>query len=113
MVDLVCHARGWMTGAYLDQVRRTDEMVGRFLAAAPPQVTIIVTSDHGGAGYTHWAGTPEDVHIPWLVRGPGVHPARFLNSPVHTFDTAATAAYILGVTLDPRSSGKAITEPWN
>ena len=73
MVDLTGHAQGWMSEAYLRQVSATDAALARLLAVVPPETTIIVTADHGGSGYIHWSGAPEDVHIPWIVKGPG-HP---------------------------------------
>jgi hypothetical protein len=113
MVDLTGHAQGWMSDAYLSQVRATDAALARLLAVVPPETTIIVTADHGGSGYIHWSGAPEDVHIPWIVKGPGIRSARALGSEIHTFDTAATIAHVLGLQLVPQAQGKPVLEPWN
>jgi hypothetical protein len=113
MVDLTGHAQGWMSEAYLRQVSATDAALARLLAVVPPETTIIVTADHGGSGYIHWSGAPEDVHIPWIVKGPGIRSARALGSDIHTFDTAATIAHVLGVKLPADVQGKAVLEPWN
>jgi hypothetical protein len=113
MVDLTGHAQGWMSEAYLRQVSATDTALARLLAVVPPETTIIVTADHGGSGYIHWSGAPEDVHIPWIVKGPGIRSARALGSDIHTFDTAATIAHVLGVKLPAEVQGKAVLEPWN
>jgi hypothetical protein len=113
MVDLTGHAQGWMSDPYLTQVRATDAALGKLLAVVPPETTIFVTADHGGSGYIHWSGAPEDVHIPWIVKGPGIRSARALGSEIHTFDTAATIGHVLGVPMAPDVQGKPVLEPWN
>ena len=113
MVDLVGHAQGWMSDAYLGQVRATDRALGRLLAAAPPEATVIISADHGGSGYIHWSGAPEDVYIPWIVKGPGVRPGHALGADIHTFDTAATIAHVLGLQLTAQAQGHPILEPWD
>jgi hypothetical protein len=112
LVDLVGHAEGWMSPPYLEQVRATDRELGRLLAALPTDTTILVTSDHGGAGYIHWSGLDEDVRIPWIIAGPGVHASRALRTRIHTFDTAATVAHVLGLSLVPEALGRPVLEPW-
>ncbi len=111
-VDMVGHALGWMSPAYLVQVAATDAALGRLLAAIPPDATVLVSADHGGSGYIHWSGLPEDVHIPWIVKGPGIRAGRPLEAQVGTQDTAATIAHVLGLTLDPGAFGHAVAEPW-
>jgi predicted AlkP superfamily pyrophosphatase or phosphodiesterase len=111
-VDQTGHAQGWMSRAYLDQVARTDADLGPLLAALPPETTVIVSADHGGSGYSHWSNFEEDLHIPWIVRGPGIRPGRPLLSTIRTLDTAATAARVLGLALDAAAEGQAIDEPW-
>ena len=111
-VDLTGHALGWMSGDYLKQVAATDLALGGLLAALSPETTVLVSADHGGSGYIHWTGLPEDFHIPWIVKGPGVAPARPLKSAINTLDTAATVAHVLGLELDAAALGRPITEPW-
>jgi hypothetical protein len=111
-VDQTGHAQGWMSQAYLRRVAQTDAALGPLLAALPPETTVIVSADHGGAGYSHWSYLDEDLHIPWIVKGPGIRPGRALIAPVRTIDTAATAARVLGLTLDAAAEGQAVDEPW-
>jgi predicted AlkP superfamily pyrophosphatase or phosphodiesterase len=111
-VDLVGHEVGWMSSAYVAQVVRTDAALAPLLQALPPETTVIVTADHGGAGYVHWNGLPEDLHIPWIVAGPGIPAARPLEGAISTLDTAATIAQVLGVALPPEAVGHPIAEPW-
>jgi predicted AlkP superfamily pyrophosphatase or phosphodiesterase len=76
--DVVGHARGWMSPAYLDAVRAADGYVGRILAAIrrageAEETLVVVTADHGGSGHTHLdPAAYDDYRIPFLVVGPGV-----------------------------------------
>ena len=78
----------------------TDEALGKILAELDArglrdETLIIVTADHGGHDTTHGSSMPEDMTIPWIVSGPFVQP-KVLTTQVHTMDTAATAAFMLG-----------------
>ncbi len=99
--DLVAHSYGWLGQAQLAAYREGDAALGKLLAGLDfaglrPSTLVIITSDHGGHETTHGSDLPEDVTIPWIVSGPFVRPAQ-LTSFVHITDTAATAAFILGL----------------
>jgi len=76
--DVVGHAQGWMSPAYLRAVRRADTYVGRILAAIEQagetdETMVVVTADHGGMGRGHSeASALPDYRIPFLVVGPDV-----------------------------------------
>lgn len=104
--DLAGHAAGWMTAPYRLAVRRADAAVGHIWAAAVQafgdDVVILVTADHGGHGRGHGeADTPTDRTIPWIAWGRGVADGR-IAAEIDTYDTAATALWLLGV---PRPDG--------
>lgn len=107
-VDLTGHSTRWMSDSYLAAVRRADAAVGRILASLPEYATVIVTADHGGLPGGHGSADPVDTTIPWIIRGPDVVHGRELTSPIRTVDTAATAAYILGITLAPGAVGQPV-----
>jgi arylsulfatase A-like enzyme len=109
-VDLVGHVTRWMSPEYLDAVRRADAAVGRIVAALSPDTTIIVTADHGGHDLDHVAGTPQDSTIPWVIAGPSTARGKQLRSGIQTMDTAATAAFVLGVALQPDAQGTPVYE---
>jgi hypothetical protein len=111
-VDYDGHADGWFTGAYLAQVRATDQAVGRLLDGLPAGVTVILTADHGGAGYGHGSASAEDVSIPWIAVGPGIAAGHALAQPVQTMDTAATVAQLLDLQLPPTALGRPVAEAW-
>jgi hypothetical protein len=48
--------------------------------------------------------------IPWLIVGPGVRAGHVIAAPVSTVDTAATAAWLLGVHLPAGAIGRPVRE---
>ena len=70
---------------------------------------VIVTADHGGHGLTHGTRSAEDMTIPWVVWGKGVKPGFQITAGVTTFDTAATALWLLDVPLPVEFDGKPVT----
>ena len=109
-VDLVGHGSKWMSEAYLAAVRRADAAVGRIVAALPADTTIILTADHGGRPEGHGSDSTLDTTIPWIVAGPSTARGHQLTAGVRTVDTAATAAFVLGVELQPDAPGQPIYE---
>ena len=105
---------GWISPNYLDVVRQSDQALGTLLKAVEDaglrdETLIIVTADHGGHGMTHGSSMPEDMTIPWVISGPGVRPMEITN-PVNTTDTAATAAWALGLSIPPVWDGIPVYE---
>lgn len=99
--DYAGHTFGWMGRVYGWAVGRADVAVAKLLRQADRSLgagnyTVIVTSDHGGHGRDHGSDDLRDTTIPWIVWGRGVLPGQ-INGPVHTYDTAATALWLLGV----------------
>jgi poly-gamma-glutamate synthesis protein (capsule biosynthesis protein) len=108
--DYFGHLTGWMSDIYLFQLTRTDAALGRLLAALPPKTVVILTADHGGLGRLHGRRIAEDLTIPWIIAGPGLKTDHVLAEPVNLMDTAATAAYLLGLALPPPAAGRIIAE---
>jgi hypothetical protein len=101
--DLEGHASGWMSRAQLGVYGREDRGLGSMIQTLKDKgmyetTLIIVTSDHGGHESTHGTDLPEDMTIPWVISGPGIVPGE-LQTQVHIMDTAATAAFALGLPL--------------
>lgn len=109
-VDLVGHAKGWMSADYMARVAATDRAVARLLPAIPFSATIIITGDHGGVSFDHGADRTENIRIPWIITGPGIVGGKAITSAVKTMDTAATAARILGLILPADIAGKPVVE---
>jgi predicted AlkP superfamily pyrophosphatase or phosphodiesterase len=113
-VDIVGHAKGWMSAPYLEQLAVADGAIGRLLSALPPETTVIVTSDHGGKATIHGSTIPEDMTIPWIVAGPRIPGrGRELRTSVRTVDTAATALFVLGLPSPRTASGVVVSEAFS
>ncbi|WKZ40796.1 MAG: alkaline phosphatase family protein [Anaerolineales bacterium] len=112
--DIEGHASGWMTRAQLGVYGREDRGLGSMIQTLKDKglyetTLIIVTSDHGGHDSTHGTDLPEDMTIPWVISGPGIVPGE-LQTQVHTMDTAATAAFALGLPIPPDWDGIPVYE---
>jgi predicted AlkP superfamily pyrophosphatase or phosphodiesterase len=109
--DIAGHSAGWMSMPYRWAVRRADAAVEQIRRAAvrafDGDVVVIVTADHGGHGRDHGTDADSDVLIPWIVWGPGVQAGRIAER-IDTFDTAATALWILGVPVPARWEGRPV-----
>lgn len=114
LVDGMGHEHGWMSWQQLSVASRADEALGNILAELDArglrgETLVIVTADHGGHDTTHGSRLPEDMTIPWVAVGPGVQP-KALTTPVNTMDTAATAAFALGLPIPPEWDGAPVYE---
>jgi phosphopentomutase len=109
-MDYFGHLEGWMSDLYLRQLPRTDQAIGRLLDALPPETTVILTADHGGHDDLHGSSQPVDTTIPWLLAGPGIAPGQTLTEPVSVMDTAATAAWVLGLSFPEAVDGRVVRE---
>jgi len=112
--DLAGHEEGWMSREQLKAYTKDDKTFGVLLDALKDRgmyedTIIIVTSDHGGHDTTHGTDAPEDMTIPWIISGPRVYSGQ-LTTQVHTMDTAATAAFVLGLPLPPEWDGVPVFE---
>ncbi len=102
-IDGMGHAYGWMSPQYMSVARRADQALAMVLKDLEDHslrdgTLIFLTADHGGHLQSHGTKKTEDMLIPWVVVGPGVHPG-ILKTPVETTDTAATAAWALGLPI--------------
>jgi predicted AlkP superfamily pyrophosphatase or phosphodiesterase len=101
-VDHAGHEFGWKSPEYFRAVEDMDGLVGRVLAALDgagirDRTVVLVTADHGGVGKKHGGATMEELEIPWIITGPGVRVGHQIQSPVNTYDTAATLAMIFDI----------------
>jgi predicted AlkP superfamily pyrophosphatase or phosphodiesterase len=112
--DWMGHVYGWLSEEQLSVIRRADEALGEILGGLEArglrdETLIIISADHGGHDTTHGSRQPEDMTIPWIASGPGVQ-AKQLSTQVHTMDTAATAAFALGLPIPPEWDGAPVYE---
>jgi hypothetical protein len=112
--DDMGHVHGWLSWEQLSVARRADAALATLLTALDESgqregTLIIITADHGGHDIEHGTRRPEDMTIPWLLNGPGVI-AQTIVEPVNITDTAATAAWALGLTPPSDWVGLPVTE---
>ena len=110
--DIAGHSAGWMSLPYRWAVRRADAAVEQIRRAAVKaygtDFVMIVTADHGGHGRDHGTEAAEDMTIPWIAWGAGVQSGA-IQAPIHTFDTAATALWVIGVPVPTRWEGRPVS----
>jgi len=114
-VDDALHHKGHLTPPYMQAITEVDGLTGRVLDALDRngmrgQTVILLTADHGGAGKKHGGESMGELEIPWIISGAGIRQGVELQTPVNTFDTAATIAHILGLTPPPCWIGSVLAE---
>ena len=114
-VDHAGHAFGWRSPTYFKSVELVDSLIGDVLKAIADagmgdKTLVLITADHGGIGTKHGGATLEELEIPWIIHGPGVAKGKVIGSPVNTYDTAATIAWVFGLKPPAVWIGKPVTD---
>lgn len=118
-VDAAGHGNGWGSRQQIAAVEKCDQAVGMVTSALHhagiwETTALIVTSDHGGAGYQHGPDDMRSRNIPWIITGPGIRKNIDLTTNntlvVNTEDTFATASYLLNIPIDEDIDGKAVLQ---
>lgn len=104
------HEFGWGSAQQKDAFAAEDkalEIIRKAIreAGIERDSVIILTADHGGHDKTHGSTRLEDMQIPWVAWGKAVKPGFVLSQQVYTYDTAATALWLLGVPLPKTFDG--------
>ena len=112
-VDHAGHSKGWKSPEYFAEVEVVDGLIGKVIKAVEEEglsskTVIMITADHGGKGTSHGGPTLEEIEIPWIIKGPGIKAGNEIASPVNTYDTAATVAYMFGLTQPSCWIGKPV-----
>jgi len=113
-VDTAGHDTRWLSRKQLDTAYIADQEINRLLNALDKynlrnETLVIITADHGGNGENHVENIPENRTIPWIISGPGVQPQK-LTTRIHITDTAATAAFALGLQIPKEWDGIPVYE---
>ena len=113
-VDVAGHDTRWLSRKQLDTAYIADQQINRLLNMLDTlnlrnETLVIITADHGGSGENHVENIPENTTIPWIIFGPGVQPKK-LTTRIHITDTAATAAYALGLRIPKEWDGIPVYE---
>lgn len=111
--DSAGHKFGWGSPEQIHAFAEADAGLkilvdGIEKAGLTKETTVIVSADHGGHDRTHGSKSPEDMTIPWVTFGKAVKPGFTITDPVTTFDTAATALFLLGLEIPADWDGKPV-----
>jgi predicted AlkP superfamily pyrophosphatase or phosphodiesterase len=114
-VDHAGHEYGHGTPQYDTAVAEADRLIGLVIdglrdAGLLDRSVVLVTSDHGGKGQGHGGATMAELEIPWILYGRGVARGRELTTPVNTYDTAMTIAFVFELTPPKGWIAKPVTE---
>ena len=109
-LDIAGHNYGWMSDEYLAQLERVDGAAGTLLDALPDDVTVLLTSDHGGHDRSHGTDCVEDMTVPWMIAGPDIRRGYEIKTAVSLLDTAPTLARVLGIAPHPEWEGQCVEE---
>lgn len=114
MADGMGHSYGWLSPQQFSVLFRADQALKQLLDELDArnlrsETLIIITADHGGHASTHGSNSPDDMTIPWIASGPGIQPKQ-LTSFIQTTDTAATAAFALGLSIPAEWDGAPVYE---
>ncbi|MDR3637590.1 MAG: sulfatase [Isosphaeraceae bacterium] len=102
---------------YLDAVRYTDQQVGNVLRRLEQegvleQTVIFFTTDHG---ISHARGKQflydEGIHVPLIVRGPGIARGKVRDDLVEHIDLAATSLALAGIAVPRTMQGRDLFDP--
>jgi predicted AlkP superfamily pyrophosphatase or phosphodiesterase len=115
-VDVAGHTFGWGSPPQLAAIAKADRNIGRILdalrsAGVLDSTVVLITADHGGSGRTHGADVPKSLQIPWIIAGPGIRHRLDLDAEgvvVHTEDSFATLALVLGLSRPQEIAGRAV-----
>jgi predicted AlkP superfamily pyrophosphatase or phosphodiesterase len=118
-VDERGHSKRWGSPQQVNAIERCDQAMAVILASLRragirDKTAIILTSDHGGAGYGHGPDDARSRHIPWIITGPGIQKNVDLTTKeqiiINTEDTFATACFLLNIPIDEDVDGKAVLQ---
>lgn len=112
--DSAGHASGWGSPEQKEAFKVTDQALWQVWqaikdAGIADTSVIIISADHGGHDKTHGLDIPDDMEIPWITWGAGVKKNFTITDEVGTFDSAATALWLLGVPVPAEFDGKPVT----
>ena len=116
--DTARHAKGWGSPEQKEAFGVTDQALAQVWqaikdAGIADSSVMIISADHGGHDLIHGLDIPDDMIIPWIAWGKGVKKDFTITAPVTTFDTAATALWLLGLPVPAGFDGKPVVSAFD
>lgn len=113
--DSAGHKSGWGSPEQKEAFKVSDQALSQIVkaieqAGIKDSSVMIISADHGGHDKTHGLNIPDDMNIPWIASGKGVKKGCSISVQVTTYDTAATALWLLDVPLPADFDGKPVKE---
>lgn len=113
--DSAGHKSGWGSPEQKEAFKVSDQALGQVMRAIEAvgiagTSVVIISADHGGHDKTHGENIPDDMTIPWIAWGKGVKKHFTITDAVTTYDTAATALWLLGVPVPAELDGKPVKQ---
>jgi predicted AlkP superfamily pyrophosphatase or phosphodiesterase len=113
-VDTAGHKDGWGSPQQKEALKVTDQALWQVWqaikeAGIADSSVMLISADHGGHDKTHGLDIPDDMIIPWVAWGKGVKKNFTITDKVTTYDTAATALWLLDVPVPAEFDGKPVT----
>jgi hypothetical protein len=111
--DTAGHKSGWGSPEQKEAFKVSDQALWQFMqalkeAGIADRSVVLISADHGGHDKTHGLNIPDDMIIPWIAWGKSVKKGFIITDPVTTYDTAATALWLLDVPVPADFDGKPI-----
>ena len=107
--DAAGHRDGFMSRPYLNAITNADRCINKVLDVCPENTTVIVTADHGGYGHDHGTDRPEEITIPFIVKGPQIPRGHRIEQAVKITDFAPTITRLLKIPTPAEWKGNVIT----
>lgn len=113
-VDSAGHKSGWHSPEQKEALKVTDQALWQVWqgikdAGLADSSVMLISADHGGHDKTHGLDIPDDMLIPWVAWGKGVKKGFTITDKVTTYDTAATALWLLDLPIPAEFDGKPVT----
>ncbi len=111
--DSAGHQSGWGSPEQKEAFKVSDQALSQIVRALTAtgiaeKSVIIISADHGGHDKTHGLDIPDDMEIPWIAWGKGVKRGFAISDAVTTYDSTATALWLLGVPIPAEFDGKPV-----
>ena len=101
--DHMGHKYAWMSPEYIQSIEEGDVQVGRMVEFLKKEglyedTHIFFITDHGGIAKGHGGVSPEEMIIPWVIKGPGIKQGFTITEANNTVNTASTVVRLFGGT---------------
>jgi predicted AlkP superfamily pyrophosphatase or phosphodiesterase len=111
--DSAGHKFGWGSSEQIAAFAEVDQQLNVIFTAIreagiADKSVVIISADHGGHDKTHGSNSPDDMNIPWIAWGRNVRGDFEVSDFVKTYDTAATALWLLDLPIPEGFDGQPV-----